>query len=185
MNGKLVLASSSPRRRQILSEAGYSFIIRTTDTDESLPGGICPEEAVKLLAERKAKAVKREPGETIIAADTVVALNGKILGKPQDEQDAFAMIRSLSGKTHEVYTGVCLINENECIVFADKSLVEFRKLSDKEILEYIKSGEPMDKAGAYGIQGKASAFAKVTEGSFYNVVGLPMEKLDMFLREQQ
>ena len=184
MNTKLVLASASPRRKEILEEAGYTFIIRTSDADESLPGGISPEEAVKLLAERKAKAVKRKTDETVIAADTVVALRGKILGKPESEQDAFDMLRSLSGRTHEVYTGVCVLNEKRCMLFSDKSLVEFRDLSDEEINEYIESGEPMDKAGAYGIQGKASAFAKVVSGSFYNVVGLPIEKLSGILREQ-
>ncbi|MCR4593765.1 MAG: Maf family protein [Clostridiales bacterium] len=184
MKNQLVLASASPRRKEILTDAGYTFILRVSDADESLPEGISPEEAVRTLAERKAKAVKKSSNETVIAADTVVALEGKILGKPENEQDAFDMIRSLSGRVHDVYTGVCVINEKESTVFSDKSTVEFRELTDEEILDYIESGEPMDKAGAYGIQGKASAFAKVKSGSFYNVVGLPIEKLNAILKEQ-
>lgn len=183
MNYKLVLASKSPRRKEILEKAGYEIEIRTQDADETLPNGILPEDAVKMLAEIKASAVERKNDELVIGADTVVVLDGKILGKPKTQDDAFSMLKSLSGRAHEVFTGVCLITNDKKVTFSDCSTVEFNKLTDEEIWNYINTGEPMDKAGSYGIQGLGSAFAKVSSGSFYNVMGLPIEILQDVLLE--
>lgn len=172
---KIILASKSPRRKEILEKAGYDIEIRVQDADETLPEGISPEQAVRMLAEIKATAVKREQGEAVIGADTVVSLDGEILGKPKDKKDAFLMLRRLSGREHEVFTGVCILTDGGKTVFSECSAVKFENLSDKEIFAYIESGEPMDKAGAYGIQGLGGTFATVTSGSFYNVMGFPIE----------
>lgn len=172
---KIVLASKSPRRKEILEKAGYNIEIRVQDADETLPEGISPENAVKMLAEIKAAAVCREKGETVIGADTVVSVDGKILGKPKDEEDAFLMLKRLSGREHEVFTGVCILTDSGKTVFSERSAVEFDRLSDDKIYSYIKSGEPTDKAGAYAIQGLAGEFARVVSGSFYNVMGFPIE----------
>lgn len=172
---KIILASKSPRRREILEKAGYDIEIRVQDADETLPAGITPEKAVRMLAEIKASAVNRNAGEAVIGADTVVAVDGEILGKPKNENDAFLMLRRLSGREHEVFTGVCVVTDNGKTVFSDCSTVKFRNLTDEEIRAYIKSGEPMDKAGAYGIQGLGGKFASVISGSFYNVMGFPIE----------
>lgn len=178
MKYKIILASKSPRRKEILEKAGYKISVRVQDADETLPDGISPEEAVKMLAEIKASAVKREKDEIVIGADTVVALDGKIFGKPKNEDDAFSMLKELSGKVHEVFTGVCLLTDENKIVFSERSAVGFKKLSDEDIRSYIKNGEPMDKAGAYAIQGLGGNFASVVSGSFYNVVGFPIEKFN-------
>lgn len=174
-NGRIILASKSPRRKEILEKAGYDIEIRIQDADETLPNGISPEKAVEMLAEIKASAVKREKRETVVGADTVVAVDGEILGKPRDENDAFSMLRRLSGREHNVFTGVCIVNDEGKTVFSECSAVRFKNLSDEEIYAYIKSGEPMDKAGAYGIQGLGGEFASVVSGSFFNVMGFPIE----------
>lgn len=174
-NFKIILASKSPRRKEILENAGYDIEIRIQNVDETLPDGIFPEKAVQMLAEIKASAVERQSGETVIGADTVVTVDGEILGKPKDENDAFLMLKKLSGREHEVFTGVCVITDKSKTVFSERSAVQFRTLSDEEIFTYIKSGEPMDKAGAYAVQGLAGEFAKVVCGSFFNVMGFPIE----------
>lgn len=157
---KLILASGSPRRSEILKNAGYEFVVKPTSADESLPGGILPEDAVKLLSERKADAAKIECSDVVLSADTVVALEDKILGKPSDKAEAFSMLRSLSGKTHSVYTGVTIKSAEKKRVFAVKTDVLFYPLTDDEINAYIATGEPFDKAGAYGIQGRAAVFVE-------------------------
>lgn len=174
-NGKIILASKSPRRKEILETAGYDVEIRIQDADETLPDGISPEKAVEMLSEIKASAVKRAKGEIVIGADTVVSVDGEILGKPKDENDAFSMLKRLSGREHNVFTGVCILADNGKRVFSERSAVRFKNLSDEEIYAYIKSGEPMDKAGAYGIQGFGGEFASVASGSFFNVMGFPIE----------
>lgn len=174
-NGKIILASKSPRRKEILEKAGYDVEIRIQDADETLPDGISPEKAVEMLSEIKAAAVKRANGEIVIGADTVVSVDGEILGKPKDENDAFAMLKRLSGREHNVFTGVCILTDKGKRVFSERSAVRFKNLSDEEIYAYIKSGEPMDKAGAYGIQGLGGEFASVASGSFFNVMGFPIE----------
>ena len=155
------------------------FRIIPAKSEEVLPEKISPEDAVVLLSEQKAEEIYRENrGEIIVAADTVVAIDGRILGKPADEKDAFAMLKTLSGRAHEVFTGVCVIFANgRKERFFEETKVEFYELSDGEIAEYIKSGEPMDKAGAYGIQGKGALLVKRIDGDYFNVVGLPVARL--------
>ena len=165
---KLILASGSPRRSEILKNAGYEFVVKPTSADESLPGGILPEDAVKLLSERKAD---------------VVALGDRILGKPSDKAEVFSMLRSLSGKTHSVYTGVTIKSAEKKRVFAVKTDVLFYPLTDDEINAYIATGEPFDKAGAYGIQGRAAVFVEKIDGDYYSVVGLPLSRCARVLRD--
>ena len=155
------------------------FRIIPAKGEEILPEKISPEEAVLALSEQKADEIYRENrGEVIVAADTIVAIDGKILGKPADEKDAFAMLKTLSGRVHEVFTGVCVIFANgHKERFFEETKVEFYELSDKEIADYIKTGEPMDKAGAYGIQGKGALLVKGIDGDYYNVMGLPVARL--------
>lgn len=155
------------------------FRIIPAKGEEVLPEKISPENAVLSLSEQKANEVYRENrGEVIVAADTIVAIDGKILGKPADEKDAFAMLKTLSGRIHEVFTGVCVIFANgRKERFFEETKVEFYELSDGEIADYIKTGEPMDKAGAYGIQGKGALLVKRIDGDYYNVMGLPVARL--------
>ncbi|HZU28711.1 MAG TPA: Maf family protein [Bryobacteraceae bacterium] len=170
----LVLASKSPRRAEILTSAGIPFIVRAGDIIEQPLPGEAPEDYVRRLAREKAEAVRREEGEIILTADTVVVLAGHILEKPIDAGDAARMLRLLSGREHSVITGICLCAGSREIVDAAITQVRFVPLSDVEIAEYVASGEPMDKAGAYAIQGLASRFIDRIEGDYFNVVGLPV-----------
>ena len=175
---KVILASGSPRRRELLAEMGALFEIDVPDVDETVEG--TPEKMVALLAERKAKAVAEHRSEgLIVAADTLVALDERALGKPADDEEAKEMLRSLSGRTHDVFTGVCVINAatGEKMVSAVRTGVRFRAISEAEIKAYVATGEPRDKAGAYAIQGGAGAFVEGYEGSKTNVIGLPVERL--------
>ena len=173
---QLILASKSPRRREILGAMGYHFDILTSEADESLPEGMPPREGVELLAIRKGEAVARtlKEGEdvAILSSDTLVDLDGTALGKPIDEEDAFRMLRALSGATHYVHTGVAVRCGDRVVSGVDSTAVYFRPLSDEEIRAYIKTGDPMDKAGSYGIQGAAGKFVSHIEGDFDTVVGL-------------
>lgn len=179
----LVLASSSPRRGMLLEEGGFSFVRVEADVSEELSQGISPESAVKELALRKAQAGLNHwlkcggsLEDVILGADTIVVLEDQILGKPRDEKDAEEMLAALSGREHDVYTGVALVNgagRQEC--GAVRTAVYFRSLTREEILEYIATGEPEDKAGSYGIQGLGARFVDHYEGSLSNVIGLPME----------
>ncbi len=174
---KLVLASKSPRRSEILKNAGIDFVVRTADADETIPNGTKPEYAVVFIAARKAMAVEREKDELVLGADTVVVLDGEILGKPKDKDDAYNMIKKLSGRVHSVFTGVCAIADGFSMTFSEETRVEFYNLSDEEINTYINTDEPYDKAGAYGIQGLASKFIRGIDGDYFNVVGLPMSAI--------
>ena len=174
---KLILASASPRRREILKNAGFEFEVKTSEADETLPDGISPEDAVELLAKLKNEAVRAESDTTVISADTIVVCDGKILGKPKDEADAFKMLRLLSGREHFVFTGVCVRKGEKLKVFHEKTAVYFYELGDSEISAYIATGEPMDKAGAYGIQGKGAVLVRKIDGDYLNVVGLPLARL--------
>ncbi len=174
---KLVLASKSPRRSEILKNASIDFVVRTADADETIPNGTKPEDAVVFLAARKAMAVTRAKDEMVLAADTVVVLDGEILGKPKDKDDAYNMIKKLSGRVHSVFTGVCAIADGFSMTFSEETRVEFYNLSDEEIKTYINTDEPYDKAGAYGIQGLASKFIRGIDGDYFNVVGLPMSAI--------
>ena len=174
---KLVLASKSPRRSEILKNAGIDFTVRVADADETIPEGTKPEDAVVFLAARKAMAVERTEDEVVLGADTIVVLDDKILGKPKDKTDAYNMIKSLSGRVHSVFTGVCAVGNGVSLTFAEETKVEFYPLSEDEINEYINTNEPYDKAGAYGIQGLASKFIRGIQGDYFNVVGLPVSSV--------
>ena len=174
---KLVLASKSPRRSEILKNAGIDFTVRVADADETIPDGTKPCDAVVFLAAKKAMAVTRAEDELVLGADTVVVLDDKILGKPKDTNDAFNMIKVLSGKVHSVFTGVCAIADGFSMTFSEETRVEFYNLTDEEINTYINTDEPYDKAGAYGIQGLASKFIRGIDGDYFNVVGLPMSAI--------
>ena len=181
---RLILASGSPRRRELLAKMGYVFETCSPDVDENVAGHA--RDVVRLLACRKAQAAARDYSDgIIIASDTLVSLDGKGLGKPSDEKDAFRMLRALSGREHEVFTGVCLLDAatGRETSAAARTGVRFRELSDDEILRYIATGEPMDKAGAYGIQGGAGAFVDALDGSFENVMGFPVDVVAEMLKE--
>ena len=174
----LILASASPRRKELLTLLDLPFQTYSADIDESLPANITPLVAVEQLARKKAQAVFNEHKQSIvIGCDTIVVLGEKILGKPADSEDAFSMLSQLSNSTHEVYTGVCIMSEQRTVVFHEVTNVTFWKLNQQDIDAYIDSGEPFDKAGAYGIQGKAALFVKEISGDYYNVVGLPISRL--------
>jgi septum formation protein len=179
---KLVLASRSPRRAALLSAAGIEFTVRTADIDETPRAGEDPMNYVLRLAEEKACAVACGADETILAADTTVVLDGEILGKPVDRADAARMLRALSERKHEVMTGVCLLSPQRTVCEACVTAVWFAPLTAAEIEEYVASNEPMDKAGAYGIQGVASRYIDRIEGSYTNVVGLPVTLVYRLLR---
>ncbi len=171
----IILASASPRRKELLTLAGIEYTVIPSQCEEILPEDITPPQAVEELARQKAEDVfKNHPDCMIISADTVVALGNTILGKPKDDDDAFNMLTSLSGKIHTVYTGVCIKTANSAEIFHVATDVEFYKLTEKEIRDYIATKEPCDKAGAYGIQGKGSLLVKGIHGDYFNVVGLPL-----------
>lgn len=179
----LILASGSPRRKEILENAGFSFKIITADVEETLPENITPEAAVEYLAELKGGAVAENNSGVVVSADTVVAFDGIILGKPENEADAERMLKMLSGNTHSVYTGVCVQSESRKVTFFEKTDVTFYELSDEEIKSYIATKEPMDKAGAYGIQGKGAVLVEKINGDYLNVVGLPLARLSRVLKQ--
>lgn len=178
-NIKIVLASASPRRKELISLISENVEIRPAECDETLPDGIGAKQAVECLSKIKNDAAKEisAEDELIISADTVVAVSNEILGKPVDKEDARRMINLLSGKTHQVYTGVTLALKGNSITFSEKTDVTFFPLSDEEIEEYISSKEPYDKAGAYGIQGKASLLVERINGDYFNVVGFPVARV--------
>lgn len=170
----LVLASRSPRRSELLAAAGFEFTVRAADVDEARPEGEPPDEYVIRVAAAKASAVHAGEGEVVLGADTTVALGSEIMGKPADAADAHRMLTTLSGRRHEVITGICLREGSRILRECCSTAVWFAPLSEAEIAWYVGSGEPMDKAGAYGIQGLASRFVERIEGSYTNVVGLPV-----------
>ena len=176
-----ILASASPRRAELLAEAGIAFDRCPADIDESMLLGESPDEYVRRLAETKARAAWR-PGTRSLGADTVVVLDGEVLGKPRDERDAKRMLQRLSGQCHSVLTGVAVFDGTAAESTCEETRVWFRTLSDREIGDYVASGEPLDKAGAYGIQGGAGRFVEQIDGSYENVVGLPVEIAVAMLR---
>ncbi len=183
-NFRLILASGSPRRRELLSKMGYEFEIQVPDVDENVSGKA--KDIVAILSHRKAMAVaENNTSGIIIASDTLVSLNGEVLGKPADEADAFRMLKTLSGNTHEVFTGVTIIDaaSAKCETRSIRTGVCFRELSDQEIRDYIAGGEPMDKAGAYGIQGGAGKFVEKLDGSYENVIGFPVDDVQDMLNQ--
>ena len=180
----IILASGSPRRKQLLEMLGLEFQVIPAKGEEVIPHGAGPDEAVQALSAQKAASVAAErPAEdVIIAADTIVWYNGAILGKPRDEQEAARMLSSLSGNTHTVYTGVTVRKGDTVVTGAEETQVRFRKLSGREIDAYIATGEPMDKAGSYGIQGYGAMFVSHLEGDYFSVMGLPLCPLCRMLR---
>lgn len=179
----LILASGSPRRKELLARTGRTFRVVVSDADEIAPKDMAPVDVAMHNARAKALAVAsgQPASATVIGADTIVVLDGRIFGKPLDERDAHRMLRELSGKTHQVITGVALAHEGQCETFTEVTDVCFRELSDEEITAYVATGEPLDKAGAYGIQGAAGAFVDYIEGDYDNVVGLPVARLERTL----
>lgn len=176
---KIILASGSPRRRELLEQIGVKFEIHKAEGEEKITSSI-PEEAVKELSLQKAKEVSgKYDGDVIIGADTVVAVDGQILGKPADRADAVRMLRLLQGKEHQVITGVTVIlkESGKTVNFAEVTKVHVFPMTEEQIEQYIETGEPMDKAGAYGIQGKFAVYVSGIEGDYNNVVGLPVGRL--------
>ncbi len=170
-----ILASASPRRKELLTLAGVDFDICVKEVDESVPEGTAPEQAAVMTAKKKALAVAADyPEALVIGADTIVVIGGKILGKPHSEAHAKEMLRTLSGNEHKVITGVCLAKNGRVYTFEKTSFVRFYPLSDEEIDAYVASKEPMDKAGAYGIQGKGCLLVESISGDYFNIVGLPV-----------
>lgn len=181
---KIILASSSPRRKELMKLITEDFEIIPSNEEEIIPENTPAVRVSEYLAKIKARSVSSiYPEKIVIGADTTVILDEKVLGKPKDEKDAFLMLKNLSGKTHLVTTGVCVKDSKREISFTEVSKVTFRTLSDNEISEYIKTKEPMDKAGAYAIQGKGKAFVNDVEGDFDNIVGLPVKRLKGVLLE--
>lgn len=171
---ELVLASASPRRAQLLAGAGYQFRVAATYADETVAPGTEPTEAAVSLAVRKALAAVA-PGAFVVAADTLIDLDGRILGKPADISEAVRTLRALSGRAHWVVTGVAVRRHETVLTGLGQTKVTFRELSDEEIARYVATGEPMDKAGAYAIQGGAREFVARVDGAFDNVAGLPVD----------
>jgi septum formation protein len=182
-NMQLVLASQSPRRREILSNAGIPFVVRASGVAEHRLQGELAEHYVIRLAREKALAVDRDDDEIILSADTVVVIDNEILEKPRDGSDAARMLRLLSGREHQVLTAICLRAQSDTLVDSARTRVRFVGLTGREINDYIESGEPMDKAGAYAIQGLASKFIDRIEGCYFNVVGLPISLVYGRLKE--
>lgn len=178
----MILASKSPRRREILKNAGISCEVRLADIPEVRSEGEAPLEYVRRLSRQKAEAVPRASDEIVLAADTIVVVGETVLEKPADHDDAARMVRMLSGREHEVITGICLVGPGGEIVDTETTRVHFAALSEDEVLEYVASGEPMDKAGAYAIQGRASKFIDRVEGDYFNIVGLPVARVYRHLR---
>ena len=178
----LVLASQSPRRAEILRQAGIPFTVRVADIDETPREGESPSHYVERLAEAKAAAVIARPDEIVLGADTTVVIGREMLGKPSDEADARRMLGLLAGRRHEVMTGICLICGEETIRDTAVTEVWFGPMTEEEIEDYAASGEPLDKAGAYAIQGLGSKFIDKVNGSYFNVVGLPIAMVYAHLR---
>lgn len=183
---KFILASKSPRRKEILKALGTDFKTEVSDADENIDKTIEPSLYVQELAMIKAAAVKAKDAKYIIAADTIVCFNGRIMGKPHTEEEAHQMLESLSGNTHCVYTGICVSDVESGVSVTDyeKTEVTFNVLAPDEIDKYIKSGEPFDKAGGYGIQGKGALLVEKISGDYFNVVGLPVAKLNKLLKKE-
>jgi septum formation protein len=182
-NSKLILASTSPRRAELLRNAGIAFTAQATTIPERRRQGESPRKFAERLARQKAWAIRaKDPRRFVLGADTIVVVRGQVLGKPRDRRDARRMLRLLSGRSHQVTTAVCLAGPSFEDARSETTRVTMRRLSEKEIRDYVASGEPMDKAGAYAIQGIASRFVSRIEGCYFNVVGLPVPLVYRMLR---
>lgn len=181
---KIILASKSPRRRKLLEQIGIKFIVEESNVDEENSYHLSPRDMVKHLSTEKAKAVARKNKESIvIGADTTVFLENEVIGKPGSEKEAREILRKLSNKTHLVITGITIISSKKILTKLAETKVHFRKLTDKEINAYVKTREPMDKAGGYGVQEKAGMFIDNIDGDYFNVVGLPISVVSEMLKE--
>ena len=180
---QLILASQSPRRKELLGLFRLPFIIRAADIDEAMDPEKPPFDEVARVSRAKAMAVERTESDVIIAADTIVVCEGRVLGKPHSEAEAVRMLTLLSGRDHQVMTGLTVLRGGEAITCTEVTDIHFRPLSGKEIRAYVATGEPMDKAGAYGIQGGAALFAERMVGDYYNVMGLPVCRLGQLLKQ--
>ena len=179
---QLILASQSPRRKELLGLFHIPFTVRVADIDETMDPAKDPAQEVARVSKAKAAAIERSADDIIIAADTIVVLEGRVLGKPKNEEDARSMLTALSDRDHQVMTGVTVLKGDNCLTHTEITDIHFRALSQKEICNYVATGEPMDKAGAYGIQGGAALFAEKMQGDYYNVMGLPVCRLFLMLR---
>ena len=180
---QLILASASPRRKELLGLFHIPFTVRVADIDETMDPAKAPFDEVARVSRLKAQAIAREPEDVIIAADTIVVCEGKVLGKPGSEAEAVSMLQLLSGRDHQVMTGCTVVRGDRAETFTEVTDLHFRSLSRKEIENYVASGEPMDKAGSYGIQGGAALFCQRMSGDYYNVMGLPVCRLGQVLKE--
>ena len=179
----LILASQSPRRRELMGLFHVPFVVRAADIDETMDPTKSPFDEVARVSRLKAVATSRENNDVVVAADTIVVCEGRVLGKPRSEEEAASMLHLLSGRDHQVMTGMTVM-AGDCVQsFTEVTDIHFRELSDKEINAYVATGEPMDKAGAYGIQGGAALFCTRMVGDYYNVMGLPVCRLGQVLRE--
>lgn len=178
LTAPLILASQSPRRQQILDMLGFAFTVQAADTDETPPPGVAAERVPELLAQRKALEISAvRPGTLVLGSDTLVELDGKVLGKPADEAEARAMLGRLNGRTHRVFTGVALARDGVLIDSSTgRSEVTFALWGESDLADYVRTGEPMDKAGAYAIQGRGAFLVEKIDGCFFNVMGLPVQK---------
>lgn len=179
---QLILASASPRRKELMALFHVPFVIRAADIDETMNPQAEPAGEVARVSRRKALAVRREPEDIVVAADTIVVCGDGILGKPHSEAEAAAMLSMLSGRAHQVMTGVTVLRGEKSETFTEVTELHFRPLTEQEISAYVSTGEPMDKAGAYGIQGGGALFCTRLEGDYYNVMGLPVCRLGGVLR---
>lgn len=179
----VILASQSPRRKELLGLLRLDFTVRVADIDETMDPNLPAREEVARVSRLKAQAVPHESDDIVIAADTIVVCENEVLGKPSDEADAFRMLKLLSGRDHQVMTGLTVLRGDRTVSCTEITDIHFRNLSDSEILSYIQTGEPMDKAGSYGIQGGAAVFAEKLVGDYFNVVGLPVCRLYQVLQE--
>lgn len=179
----VILASASPRRQELLKLFGIPFTVRVADIDETMDPAASPFDEVGRVSRRKALAIPRESGDVVIAADTIVVCQGRVLGKPHSPEEARGMLRLLSGRDHQVMTGCTILRGDTAETFTEVTDLHFRPLGEAEISRYVESGEPMDKAGAYGIQGGAALFCERMVGDYYNVMGLPVCRLGQALRE--
>lgn len=185
MDVEIILASQSPRRRELLERMGLTFTIVVPDIDEHMDRDLEPHRLVETISAEKARAVRAQVGNdpVVIAADTVVALDGQLLGKPHDQADAHRMLTALQGRHHQVYTGFTVLRGEKMVTRSEETEVVFRGLTAEEIGQYISTGEPMDKAGAYGIQGYGAMLVEGVRGDYFNVMGLPVCALGQALKE--
>ena len=179
----LILASASPRRQELLKLFGVPFTVKVADIDETMDPGNLPCDEVARVSRKKALAIPRSCEDVVIAADTIVVCEGRVLGKPHSEAEAHEMLRLLSGRDHQVMTGCTVLQGDTCETFTEITDLHFRPLRESEIARYVASGEPMDKAGSYGIQGGAALFCERMVGDYYNVMGLPVCRLGEVLRK--